>query len=39
MADAEESSFDEMLNTLTSDETIPYDDIEKMRRLRRFGKS
>ncbi len=29
MADQEESSFDEMLNTLTSDETIPYTDIEK----------
>lgn len=29
MADQEESSFDEMLNTLTSDEKVPYDDIEK----------
>ena len=38
MADSQELSFDEMLNSVTSDETMPYDDLAKDETALRVGR-
>ncbi len=37
MADSQELSFDDMLNTVTSDDTMPYDELQKDETSRRVG--
>lgn len=37
MADSQEMSFDDMLNTVTSDETMPYDELQKGETSKRVG--
>lgn len=38
MGDSQELSFDDMLNTVTSDTTLPYDELEERERASRVGK-
>ena len=38
MADSQDLSFDEMLNTVTSDTTMPYDELEKDETALRVGR-
>lgn len=38
MADSQELSFDDMLNTVTSDDTMPYDELQKDETSKRVGK-
>ena len=37
MADSQELSFDDMLNTVTSDDTMPYDELQKNETSKRVG--
>jgi len=37
MADSQELSFDEMLNTVSSDDTLPYDELQKNETSKRVG--
>jgi RNA polymerase sigma-70 factor (ECF subfamily) len=37
MADSQELSFDEMLNTVSSDDTMPYDELQKDETSKRVG--
>jgi RNA polymerase sigma-70 factor (ECF subfamily) len=38
MADSQELSFDDMLNTVTADETMPYDELQKNETATRVGR-